>query len=108
MPYTYIYSAGRPDCTVTGIEGYVVGANGLAEAQTQVRIGNDQGWTVDIKTDADGYYIWHFSQEPVVGKWFVRVFKNGLPSSEKFWWETSAGCTGPYSLQWVRIDWRHR
>ena len=106
--YYYEYAGGRPNCEVTMVWGYVVGANGLAEANVQIRVGNDQGWRQDLWTDANGYYIFHFWTGPKAGKWFVRVFKNGVPTSEQFWWETSAGCDGPYSLQEVRIDWRHR
>ena len=106
--YYYEYAGGRPNCEVTMIWGYVAGANGLAEANVQIRVGNDQGWRQDLWTDANGYYIFHFWTGPKAGKWFVRVFKGGVATSEQFWWETSAGCDGPYSLQEVRIDWRHR
>jgi len=87
--------------------GYVAGANGLAEDNVQMQVGNDQGWAADTWTDANGKYAFQFWGAPKAGKWFVRVFKGGVPRSEQFWWETSAGCDGPYSLQEVRIDWRH-
>ena len=107
-PYYYEYAGGRPDCTWTGIWGYVVGANGLGEANVQMRVGNDQGWRADTWTNQDGIYGFTFAQEAKAGRWFVRVFKGGQPRSMQFWWDTSAGCTGEYSLQGVRIDWRHR
>ena len=106
--YYYEYAGGRPNCEVTMVWGYVAGANGLAEPNVLVRVGNDQGWREDVYTNANGRYDFHFWLGPKAGKWFVRVFKNGVPASEQFWWETSAGCDGPYSLQEVRIDWRHR
>jgi len=88
--------------------GYVLGANGLPEANVQMRVGNNQGWVADISTDANGRYERVFDWKPVAGRWFVRVFKGGEPRSMQFWWETSGGCDGPYSLQEVQIDWRHR
>lgn len=88
--------------------GYVVGANGLAEANVQMRVGNDQNWRADTWSDDNGYYAYEFWGGPKAGKWFVRVFKGGQARSDQFWFETSAGCDGPYSLQEVRIDWRRR
>ncbi len=107
-PYDYEYAGGRPNCGWTGVWGYVVGANGLAEANVQIRVGDDRGWRADTWTNADGFYAFEFAREPKAGKWFVRVFKGGQPRSMQFWWETSGGCTGPYTLQEVRIDWRRR
>jgi hypothetical protein len=88
--------------------GYVVGSNGLGEANVQMRAGNDQGWRADTWTDGNGHYAFEFAREPKAGKWFVRVFKGGQPRSMQFWFETGGGCTGPYSLQEIRIDWRRR
>jgi hypothetical protein len=107
-PYLYDYAGGRANCELTWVWGYVLGANGLPEANVQVRAGNDQGWLTDVWTDVNGFYQVHFWDGPVAGKFFVRVFKGGAPRSMQFWWETSAGCDGPYSLQEVRIDWRRR
>jgi hypothetical protein len=90
------------------VHGYVLGANGLPEPNVQMRVGNDQGWRGDVWTDVNGYYEATFDWAPKAGKWFVRVFKGGQPRSMQFWWETSAGCDGPYSLQEVEIIWRHR
>jgi hypothetical protein len=106
--YYYEYAGGRPNCERTMVWGYVAGANGLAEANVQMRVGNDQGWRADTWSDANGFYAFEFWGGPKAGKWFVRVFKDGVAQSEQFWWETSAGCEGPFSLQEVRIDWRHR
>jgi len=113
-PYYYSYpggdwlGGGRPNCGWTGVWGYVVGANGLAEAGAQMRVGNDSGWRADTWTDVNGWYAFEFSREPKAGKWFVRVFKGGQARSEQFWFQTNAGCSGPYSLQEFRIDWKHR
>ena len=107
-PYYYEYAGGRPNCERTMVWGYVAGANGLAEANVQMRVGNDQAWRADTWTDANGFYAFEFGGSAMAGKWFVRVFKDGVAQSEQFWWETSAGCEGPFSLQEVRIDWRHR
>jgi hypothetical protein len=107
-PYDYESAGGRPNCYLTGVHGYVLGANGLPEADVQMRVGNDQGWRFDTWTDVNGYYQVDFAQEPKAGKWFVRVFKGGEPRSMMFWWETSGGCDGPYSLQEVEITWKHR
>lgn len=107
-PYDYVSAGGRADCARTWVHGYVLAANGLAEAGVQMRVGNDQGWHTDIWTDVNGYYEATFHWQPKAGKWFVRVFKGGQPRSMQFWWETSAGCQGPYSLQEVEIIWRHR
>ncbi|NLF13383.1 MAG: hypothetical protein GX597_16485 [Anaerolineaceae bacterium] len=107
-PYDYSSAGGRGDCTRTWVWGYVLGANGLPEAGVQMRVGNNQGWVGDVYTDANGRYEATFDWKPVANRWFVRVFKGGQPRSMQFWWETSAGCDGPYSLQEVQIDWRHR
>jgi hypothetical protein len=107
-PYDYIEAAGGPDCARTWVWGYVVGADGLAEANVQMRVGNDQGWRADIWTNVDGYYEATFATGPQAGKWFVRVFKGGQPRSMQFWFASSAGCDGPYSKQQFRIDWQHR
>ena len=106
--YYYEYAGGRPNCERTLVWGYVAGANGLSEPNVQIRVGNDQGWRDDTWTDANGFYAYEFWGGPKAGRWFVRVFKDGVARSEQFWWETSLGCDGPYSLQEVRIDWRHR
>ena len=106
--YYYEYAGGRPNCERTLVWGYVAGANGLAEPNVQMRVGNDQDWREDTWTDANGFYAFEFWGGPKAGRWFVRVFKDGVARSEQFWWETSLGCDGPYSLQEVRIDWRHR
>ena len=107
-PYDYSSAGGRGDCTRTWVHGYVLAANGLAEANVQMRVGNNQGWVGDVYTNANGYYEATFEWRPVAGRWFVRVFKGGEPRSMQFWWETSAGCDGPYSLQEIEIIWRHR
>ena len=98
----------KPNGDKTLIWGYVVGANGLAEPNVQVRVGNNQGWRDDTWSNAEGIYGYEFAQEPIAGRWFVRVFKGGQPRSMQFWWETSAGCQGEYSLNQIRIDWLHR
>ena len=107
-PYDYLNAGGRPNCGLTWVWGYVLGENGLPEANAQMRAGNDEGWRADAWTDVNGYYQFHFWGGPKAGKWFVRVFKGGQPRSMQFWWETSGGCDGPYSLQEVRVDWRRR
>ncbi len=113
-PWPYFYSEDSeetgvgPDCTRTWVEGWVLGANGLPEAGVQLRVGDDQGWRTDIWTDINGYYFWEFAQGPKAGKWFVRVFKGGEARSMQFWWETSAGCESRYSVQHLRVTWRHR
>jgi hypothetical protein len=106
-PYYYESAGGRPNCDVTMVSGYVRNAAGLPEPDVLLRVGNDQGWRQDITTDINGYYIWHFTGEPIAGKFFVRVFKGGQPRSMQFWFETSAGCESPYSIQEVEIIWRH-
>jgi hypothetical protein len=108
FPYDYIEAAGGPDCARTWVWGYVVGADGLAEANVQMRVGNESGWRGDVWTDANGRYEATFAWEPQAGKWFVRVFKGGQPRSMQFWFASSAGCDGPYSKQQFRIDWQHR
>jgi outer membrane biosynthesis protein TonB len=75
-PYSYTISEAGPDCEQTWVWGYVVGADGLGEANVQMRVGNDQGWRGDT--------------------WM------------QYWFNSSAGCDGPYSLQQFHIDWRHR
>jgi hypothetical protein len=107
-PYDYQKAGARPDCTRTWVHGYVLGANGLPEAGVQIRVGNGEGWRGDVWTDANGYYEATFDWAPKAGRWLVRVFKGGQARSIEFWWDTSAGCTGPYSLQEVEIIWRHR
>ncbi len=113
-PFPYYYLSSPPDtgkaadCTRTYVDGYVISASGLPEPDVQMRVGNDQGWRADIWTDVNGYYYAQFAEGPAAGKWFVRVFKGGVPRSEQFWFETSAGCESPYSVQWVRVTWRHR
>jgi hypothetical protein len=107
-PYDYESAGGRPDCARTWVHGYVLGANGLPEDGVQMRVGNDQGWRTDTWTDVNGYYAFEFWGGPKAGRWFVRVFKGGMARSMQFWWDTSAGCEGPYSLQEVEIIWRHR
>jgi hypothetical protein len=86
----------------------VVATDGLGEPDVQVRVGNNEGWRADTWTDVNGFYVYHFWDGPKAGQWFVRVFKGGQPRSMQFWFKTSAGCDGPYSLQEFRIDWRHR
>jgi hypothetical protein len=108
FPYDYQSAGGRPDCTRTWVHGYVLGANGLPEAGVQMRVGNDQGWRGDVWTDVNGYYEATFEWAPKAGRWFVRVFKGGVSRSMQFWWDTSGGCTSPYSLQEVEIIWKHR
>jgi hypothetical protein len=107
-PYDYESAGGRGDCARTWVHGYVLTANGLPEAGVQMRVGNDQGWRADTWTDDDGYYEYEFWEAPKAGRWFVRVFKGGMARSMQFWWDTSAGCEGPHSLQEVEIIWRHR
>jgi hypothetical protein len=99
---------GRPNCTWTGVRGYVLTGDGLPEANVQMRIGNDQGWRADIWTDANGFYLFAFANSPMEGFWFVQVFKGGQVSSNQVWWRTTATCANPYDLQEVQIDWRHR
>jgi hypothetical protein len=107
-PYDYTISEAGPDCQRTWVWGYVAGADGLGEANVQVRVGNTDGWRADVWTNINGYYEAVFAWEPKVGQWFVRVFKGGEPRSMQYWFKTSAGCDGPYSLQQFHIDWRHR
>lgn len=107
-PYYYTISEARGNCQLTWVWGYVVGENGFGEPNVRVQAGNDQGWTAEDITDEDGHYQIHFHNGPKAGKWFVRVFKGGQPRSFQYWWQTSGGCEGPYSLQEVHIDWRHR
>ena len=108
FPYDYTISEGGPDCTRTWVWGYVVGTEGFGEPNVQMRVGNDQGWRADTWTDVNGYYSFEFSSGAKQGKWFVRVFKGGQPRSMQYWFQTSPGCEGPYALQQVHIDWRHR
>ncbi len=107
-PYDYSAAGGRGNCTFTGVYGYVLAANGLPEGGVLMRAGNDQGWRTETTTDANGFYVVKFWDGPKAGKWFVRVFKGGEPRSFQFWWETSGACDGPYSMQEVQIDWKHR
>lgn len=107
-PYYYTISEARGNCQLTWVWGYVVGENGFGEQGVRVQAGNDQGWRAEDVTDEDGHYQIHFWNGPKAGKWFVRVFKGGQPSSFQYWWQTSGGCEGPYSLQEVHIDWKHR
>jgi cytoskeletal protein RodZ len=107
-PYTYKSAGGRGNCSVTGVYGWVLGADGLPEANVQMRVGNDQGWRADTWTDINGFYRFDFASEPIAGMFFVRVFKGGQARSEQFWWRTSAGCEGPYAIQEVEITWQHR
>jgi hypothetical protein len=108
FPYYYSIAEAGPDCGRTWVWGYVVGANGLAEADVQMRVGNDQGWRADTWTDGNGRYEFAFANEPIAGKFFVRVFKGGVPRSDQFWFLSGGGCDGPYSKQQFRIDWQHR
>jgi hypothetical protein len=107
-PYNYTSAGARGDCTRTWVHGYVLQANGLAEPNVQLKVGNNQGWSGDIYSNANGYYEATFEWKVVAGRWWVQVFKGGQARSMQFWWETSAGCNGPYSLQEVEIIWRHR
>lgn len=107
-PYDYKSAGGRGNCSVTGVYGWVLGADGLPEPNVQMRVGNDQDWRADTWTDINGFYRFDFANEPVAGMWFVRVFKGGEPRSDRFWWRTSAGCDGPYAIQEVEITWQHR
>jgi hypothetical protein len=108
FPYDYTISEAGPDCDRTWVWGYVVGADGLGEQGVQMRVGNNQGWRTDIWTDVNGYYEATFATGAQAGQWFVRVFKGGQPRSMQYWFKSSAGCDGPYSLQQFHIDWRHR
>jgi hypothetical protein len=108
FPYYYSLAQGGPDCARTWVWGYVVGANGLGEAGVQMRVGNDQGWRADTYTDANGRYEFDFASSPIVGTFFVRVFKGDQPRSDQFWFQSGGGCTGPYSKQQFRIDWQRR
>jgi hypothetical protein len=107
-PYDYTIAEAGPDCGKTWVWGYVVGADGLGEAGVQVRVGNLDGTRWDVWTDVNGYYEAIYAWEPQAGQRFVRVFKGGQPRSMQFWFKTSAGCEGLYSLQQFHIDWRHR
>jgi hypothetical protein len=107
-PYYYESAGARPNCDQTWVHGYVLGANGLPETNVQVRAGNDQGWRDDAWTDINGFYDFVFATEPQAGTWFVRVFKGGEARSMQFWFDTSAGCGSPYSVQEIEITWRHR
>jgi hypothetical protein len=107
-PYVYESAGGRGDCGRTWVHGYVLGANGLPESGVQMRAGNRDGTRWDVWTDENGYYEAIYAWEPQAGQRFVRVFKGGQARSMQFWWETSSGCDGPYSLQEVEITWRHR
>ena len=80
----------------------------MPEADVEMQVGNNEGWTLTTRTDVNGRYQVDFAQQPQAGRWFVRVFKGGQPRSMQFWWETSGGCDSPYSLQEVEIIWKHR
>ncbi len=101
-------TGGVSDCSRTWVYGWVLGINGLGEANVQVRVGNDQGPVADVYTDENGRYEYTFAWHPTAGHWFVRVFKGGQPRSMQYWWDTSAGCEGPFSLQAMQVVWRHR
>lgn len=101
-------AGGRPDCAATWVDGYVLGANGLPEANVQMRVGNDDGWHQDTKTDVNGYYAYKFWDGPLADKLYAQVYKDGVARSMQYWWETSAGCESPYAIQYIRVDWRHR
>jgi hypothetical protein len=107
-PYYYTISEAGPDCAATWVWGYVVGTDGLAEPNVQVRVGNDQGWRADTWTDVNGRYEFKFADGAQAGMWFVRVFKGGQARSMQYWFKSSAGCEGPYNLQQFHIDWRRR
>ena len=107
-PYYYTLSEARGTCDFTGVWGYVLGQNGLAEAGVLMRAGSDQGQFWETTTDGNGFYWIQFHPGPKAGRWFVRVFKGGQPRSFQYWWQTSAGCEGPGSLTEVHIDWRHQ
>jgi hypothetical protein len=107
-PYDYRDAGGRANCSVTGVYGWVLQANGLPEVNVQMRVGNDQGWRTDVWTDVNGFYRCDFGGGAIAGKWFVRVFKGGEARSMQFWWQTSPGCDSPYSIQEVEISWQHR
>ena len=100
-------AGGRPDCDLTWVDGYVLGANGLPEPDVQMRVGNDDGWQEFAYTDVNGYYAFKFWDGPLADKFYVQVFKGGVARSMQYWWETSAGCDGPYAIQYIRVDWRH-
>ncbi len=108
FPYDYQKAGARPDCARTWVHGYVLGSNGLPESGVQIRVGNADGWRGDVWTDANGYYEATFEWAPRAGRWLVRVFKGGQARSIAFWWETNAGCTGPFSVQEVEVIWRRR
>jgi hypothetical protein len=107
-PYDYTVSQAGPDCERTWVWGYVVDTDGLGEPNVQVRVGSVDGWRGDVWTDVNGYYEAIFAWEPKAGQWFVRVFKGGQSRSMQYWFKSSAGCDGLYSLQQFHIDWRHR
>ncbi|MEJ2207799.1 MAG: hypothetical protein P8129_02035 [Anaerolineae bacterium] len=108
FPYEYTSAAARGDCTGTWVHGYVLKANGSPEPGVQMRVGDNQGWYTDVWSDDDGYYEAVFEAAPKAGRWFVYVFKGGKARSMQFWWDTSASCQQPNSLQEVEIIWRHR
>jgi hypothetical protein len=90
------------------VDGYLLGANGLPEPNVQMRVGNDDGWFEYTWTDVNGYYAFEFWAGPLADKFYSQVFKGGVPRSMQYWWETSAGCESPYSIQHIQVDWRHR
>ena len=73
-PYTYESPSLTANCSWTGVWGYVRTADGLPEANVQMRVGNWQGWRADAWTDADGKYSYMFADNPIAGEWFVQVF----------------------------------
>ena len=108
FPYEYTSAAGRGDCSRTWVHGYVLRADGLPESGVKMRVGDNLGWYADVRTDDDGYYEAVFDWAPKAGRWFVYVFKGGVARSMQFWWDTSASCEEPNSLQEVEIIWQHR
>jgi hypothetical protein len=96
------------NCSWTGVWDDVRTADGLPEANVQMRVGNLYGWRADAWTDADGKHGYIFADQPLAGDWFVQVFKGGQPGSRQMWWETTANCTGASARQEFRLDWRHR
>ena len=101
-------AGGRPDCAATWVDGYVLGVNGLPEPNVKMRVGNDDGWYEFTSTDVNGYYVFKFWDGPLADRLYVQVYKDDLPRSMQYWWDTSAGCESPYAIQYIRVDWRHR
>jgi len=107
-PYYVQSMRGRPNCVRTWTHGYVLTESGMPEVGVQMRVGNDQGWQGDAWTNANGYYEATLAWQPTAGKWYIQVFKDSQVSSEQIWWQTTASCADPYSLQEVEVVWRHR